>query len=290
MADLHPAWLDRRQFPFASRELDVGPGRMHYVDVGPTSPRSTVLLLHGNPTWSFMYRRVIRSLCNRHRCIAPDWLGFGLSDRPRDWAYCPAEHLDCLRTLVDRLQIDKMILVMHDWGGPIGCWYATENVKRIRGLVIANSWLWPPEEIRLRAFGRIFASRPGSMAITHLNALAHMMPLGTGGRSPLTASTRTHYLKAQTSGRHGSMALAGAFHSARDWLASLWQRRAMLQGLPIAFVWGLMDPAVRPTCLERWLYAYPDAYAVRLDDVGHFVPEEAPDVVARAVKKLIDPL
>ena len=110
-------WIDRDEYPFESHYIQVPAGRMHYVDEGSGQP---VVMVHGNPTWSFLYRKVIKRLQPEYRCIAMDHLGFGLSDKPKDWSYLPAEHSTNLATLIEGLGLKNITLVVQDWGGPIG--------------------------------------------------------------------------------------------------------------------------------------------------------------------------
>ncbi len=104
-------------YPFESRWLTTSVGDVHYVDEGQGSP---IVFLHGNPTWSFLYRRIIVALRHRFRCIAVDYPGFGLSDRPTGYGYTPMEHAAVVGEVVDRLELDGVIVMGHDWGGPIG--------------------------------------------------------------------------------------------------------------------------------------------------------------------------
>src|SRR5688572_3863851 len=129
-----PDWVDRAAYPFRSRYLEVAPGRrVHYVDEGQGD---TLLFVHGTPTWSFEWRHVIRDLSRTHRCIAPDQLGFGLSDRPLDFDYSPEGHARVLRAFVERLGISDITLVVHDFGGPIALPLALEQPSRVRRLVL----------------------------------------------------------------------------------------------------------------------------------------------------------
>src|SRR5688572_10801004 len=112
-----PAWLDRSEYPFTSKWADVRDGRIHYIDEGAGSP---ALFVHGTPTWSFEFRHVIRAAMDSSRCIAPDHLGFGLSERPGDASYTPEAHAARLREFVDVLGLDRSSLVVQDYGGPIG--------------------------------------------------------------------------------------------------------------------------------------------------------------------------
>jgi haloalkane dehalogenase len=133
-----PDWLNRNDYPFTSRYFDAPAGRMHYLDEGSGDP---ILFVHGNPVWSFVYRHLIKSLCGSYRCIAPDHLGFGLSDKPAHWSYLPEEHAKNLELLLESLNLERITLVINDWGGPIGISYAIRHPERVRNLVITNSWL-----------------------------------------------------------------------------------------------------------------------------------------------------
>ena len=151
----------RELYPFDSRWFDSSVGVLHYVDEGEGRP---LLLLHGNPTWSFLYRHLIRELRDGFRCIAVDYPGFGLSERPPGYAYTPAEHARVIGELVDSLQLDGFILMGHDWGGPIGTSLAAARAERIAGLVLGNTWFWPPDR-RGRIFSAAMSSPPMKWAI-----------------------------------------------------------------------------------------------------------------------------
>lgn len=117
-------WIDRNEYPFASHYFQTSAGKLHYVDEGEGPP---IVMLHGNPTWSFLYRNLIKQLSSRYRCIAPDYLGFGLSDKPFDWNYRPEEHAKNLAALIEHLGLKEVTLVVNDWGGPIGMHYAVTH-------------------------------------------------------------------------------------------------------------------------------------------------------------------
>jgi len=110
-------WLDRDEYPFAPHYLTTPAGRLHYIDEGSGRP---IVFVHGNPVWSFLYRNQIKALTSEHRCIAPDHIGFGLSDKPRDWTYLPAQHAANLEQLLEPMDLHDLTLVIGDWGGPIG--------------------------------------------------------------------------------------------------------------------------------------------------------------------------
>jgi len=163
-----PAWLDRSAYPFRPHYFDVGEGRLHYVDEGSGSP---VVLVHGTPTWSFLWRRLIPHLvATGHRVIAPDHLGFGLSDKPRGAGYRPEDHARRLAVLLDALELSDVTLVVHDVGGPIGLSYALDRPERVSRLVILNSWLWPLDDDPVIAKGsRLASGLLGRFLYTWLN-------------------------------------------------------------------------------------------------------------------------
>lgn len=123
---------DPSLFPFESRWLDAPVGRVHYVDEGAGRP---ILFLHGNPTWSFLYRGIVTRLRDRFRCVAVDYPGFGLSVRPAGYGYTPAEHAAVVGELVDALALEDLVVMGQDWGGPIGLAAAVERADRVTGLL-----------------------------------------------------------------------------------------------------------------------------------------------------------
>lgn len=114
---MHEAlWIDRKEYPFKSHFLQLEMGKMHYIDEGSGEP---IVMVHGNPTWSFLYRHLIKGLSKNYRCIAIDNIGFGLSDKPADWSYYPEDHAKNLYLLIEKLDLKGITLIVQDWGGPI---------------------------------------------------------------------------------------------------------------------------------------------------------------------------
>ncbi len=160
-------WIDRTQYPFRPHFLDLPVGRMHYVDEGQGAP---ILFVHGTPTWSFEWRHLISALAPAWRCIAPDHLGFGLSDRPRGFPYTPQAHAANLARFVDALGLDGMTLVVHDYGGPIGLPLCLEQPQRVTHLVIINSWMWSfGGDRRMVRTARLAGSRMGRFLYRYAN-------------------------------------------------------------------------------------------------------------------------
>ncbi len=133
-------WIDRNAYPFNPNYFKLPCGKMHYVDEGKSD--HVVVMVHGNPAWSFYFREIITCLSRSFRCIAPDHIGFGLSDKPFDWDYYPESHSDNFRTFLDQIDTDSITLIVQDWGGPIGLSYAIKYPEKVKSLVIMNTWMW----------------------------------------------------------------------------------------------------------------------------------------------------
>jgi haloalkane dehalogenase len=284
-----PAWLDPALYPFGSRWLDVGPGRMHYLDEGAGRP---VVFVHGAPAWSFLWRGPIRALRDRHRCIAPDLLGFGLSEQPPGFSYHPREHARCLAALLDRLDVRDATLVVHDWGGPIGLSVALDQTDRVRDLVLFNTWLWSVRgNPRGELTGRLFASRLWAWLERRFSlSTRFFLPGVIGERERLTPGVHRHYLEPfrDPRSREPNVVLWREILGASGWLASLWERRASLAARPALVLWGLADPAFRRADLARWREALPQARVEAFPRAGHFVQEEEPEAVVRLLADFLD--
>ncbi len=277
-----PDWIDPSLYPFASRWLEVGPGRMHYLDEGSGRP---VVFVHGGPTWSFLWRDAIRALRDRFRCIAPDLLGFGLSEKPAGFSYRPREHAACVAGLLDHLGVRDATLVVHDWGGPIGLAWALDHPERVRDLAIFNTWLWSVRgSVRGELTGRLFASAPWAwLERRHSFSARVFMPGVMGDRSKLTPGVQRHYLEPfrERSSREANVMLWREILGASDWLASLWARRSAIAARPALICWGLADRAFTRADLARWRELLPHARVEVFERAGHFVQEEEPEAVVR---------
>lgn len=270
-------WLDPAQYPFAPHFFPVEAGCMHYVDAGTGAP---VVMLHGNPTWSFLYRHLIHRLTPDYRCIAPDYLGFGRSDKPDAAVYAPSAQAARVEALITQLGLRDITLVVHDWGGPIGLSYALRHPGNVRRIVVMNSWMWPlDDDAWITLFSRLMGSALGRALTLRYNAFARfVMPLAFADRERLSDDAFRHYLAplATPAGRMGSWMFPRALLGETEWLASLWANRAALTGVPMLIVWGMRDPAFRTRHLRRWIDTFPHAHVHPLPDVGHYVPEEVP--------------
>jgi haloalkane dehalogenase len=282
-------WVDRREYPFASNFFEVDGGRMHYVDEGQGDP---VVFVHGTPTWSFAYRRLIRDLSMKHRCIAPDHIGFGLSSKPAHWSYRPESHARNLASLLDHLNLTHATMVVHDFGGPIGLSYALDNPGRIDSLVLMNTWMWPLGEDKHAHRLDTFASGPlGKLMYTGLNyPTTVLMRSLFAQRQKLTRAVHEQYKKpfAKPAEREGPLGMAKGLSGSGSFFYDLWRRREALSDKPTLILWGMKDEACTPAALDRWKTVFPSAQVETFPECGHFVCEEQPNEVAAAVYLFID--
>lgn len=280
-----PAWLDQSEYPFNSQYLELGMGKLHYIDEGQGEP---IVMVHGNPTWSFLYRHLIKQFSDSHRCIAMDHIGFGLSDKPTNWTYQSEDHAKNLETLIDTLGLQDITLVVQDWGGPIGLSYAINHPSNVRRLIIMNTWLWPVHrDWYYIGFSKFTGGPIGRYLIRRFNFFVNViMPQAYSNRARLTADIHAHYQHplARATDRKGCWVFPGQIIDSSPWLKQLWAQRDKLAHKPILIVWGMKDIAFRPKELRTWAEALPNAQVVELPDVGHFVQEEAVAELELAMK------
>jgi haloalkane dehalogenase len=283
-ADFTP---DPELYPFVSRWFDSTRGRLHYVDEGPTSGHGPpILLCHGNPTWSFLYRDIIISLRDHYRCIAPDYLGFGLSERPSGFGYTIDEHAGVVGEFVDHLNLDGYLTMGQDWGGPISMAVDVERADRVRGIVLGNTWFWPTDTVTTKLFSRVMSSPPMQRAILQRNFFVErLIPAGTARRP--SAAVMAHYRGAQRTPRDraGVARMPREILAARPLLGRLAREvPAKLGAKPALLVWGMKDFAFRPgPTIPRMRAAFPDHVLVELPNAKHFIQEDAPDQIAQAI-------
>jgi haloalkane dehalogenase len=283
-----PEWLDRQEYPFEPHVFITPAGNMHYVDEGTGAP---IVFVHGNPAWSFEFRRLIRELSGTNRCIAPDLIGFGLSDKPTGWSYLPEEQAKNLDGFLESLSLENITMVVGDWGGPVGLSYAINHPEKVKNLVITNTWLWSVRsDWYFQAFSTFMGGPLGRWLIRNHNFFAGILMRSLfGDKSRLTPKIHEQYLMplSKPEERKGCWVFPGQIIGSSDWLQSLWDKHAVLEGKEVLIAWGMKDIGFREKELKTWVNAFPRAKVVRFDDAGHFIAEEKPDELIREIKRLI---
>ena len=263
---------------------------MHFIDEGAGEP---IVFLHGNPTWSFEFRHLVRDLRSRFRCIAPDHIGFGLSSRSHQPAdYRPEAHADAVAALLDHLDVQDLTLYLVDWGGPIGLDFARKHPDRVKRIVITNTWCWPvARDPHYIMFSFFMSSWLGQYLIKRRNFFVNkVLPMAVAQKDALTPDVMTHYRNAQPTpeARSACAAFPGHIVGATDWLRSIWDDRAAFTGKPALIFWGFKDIAFREKELSRWKAELTDFEAHEFKDCGHFLAEEAPERMLPALHAFME--
>ena len=274
MEDL--SWLDRNEYPFRSRFVGTPEGNVHYLDEGEGE---VLLFLHGNPTWSFMYRELFRHFSsNGFRCLAVDYLGFGLSDKPEGIEYVTQLHTRHITQLIEELQLENITIVIHDWGGPIGMSYAVDHPENVKRLIVLNTWFWSLKgKLAAELYTLVLGGPVGRFLCRQFNAFPRfIMPLAFGRRE-MAPHIHQHYTKPFPSPgtRDGQWMFVRAVTGESEWLDSIWAKREGLRNKPMLILWALDDPVFKLDHLEQWQKAFPDHRLETFPRVGHFIAEEA---------------
>jgi cis-3-alkyl-4-acyloxetan-2-one decarboxylase len=278
----------KREYPFAGKFLDLDGFNYHYLDEGSGA---AVVMLHGNPSWSFYYRNLVLALRDRYRCIVPDHIGCGLSDKPGDdrYEYTLARRVDDLERLLEKLEIrENITLVLHDWGGMIGMAYAVRHPERIKRLVILNTGAFhlpksKPFPLGLRICRDTFI---GSLLVRGLNAFSVGAAYVGCKRNPMSAELRTLYQLPYDSWQNRIATLRfvqdiplSPGDRAYDLVGSVGDGIGQFNKLPLLLCWGELDFVFDRHFLAQWEHRFPGAEIHRFPDCGHYILEDAKDEV-----------
>jgi haloalkane dehalogenase len=268
-------WIDRKEFPFKSFFLPLQIGEMHYIDEGRGEP---IVMIHGNPTWSFLYRHLIKGLSKDYRCIAMDHIGFGLSDKPWNWSYYPEDHAKNLNQFIEKLHLKDITLVVQDWGGPIGLSYAISSPDNVKRLIIMNTWMWSVKgDPHYERFSKFMGGPVGRFLIKRFNFFVRVfMKKAMGDPAKLSGPVHQHYFKAleKPDERKGCWTFPKRIIDSSEWLDSLWSQRDRIKDKPALILWGMKDVAFREQELNKWSSLFTNCKVIRYGDTGHFVQEE----------------
>jgi pimeloyl-ACP methyl ester carboxylesterase len=282
-------------YPFVPHYRAVNGVRIHFADEGCGEP---VVLLHGDPTWGYLYRHFIPPLARRRRCIVPDHMGMGKSETPdAPRPYRLSHHIANLEALVLALDLRDITLVLHDWGGPVGLGVAIRHPDRIKRLVLMNTWAsapWPGGP--LPRLLEVIRSERGERFVLERNGYLEPALMGTTYHTErLTAAVMNAY--------------RAPFPTSQSRLALLcWSRDipvmetdpsypemkrieeglSMFSAIPILLVWGMQDPVLPPQILGWWRARYPHAATREIRDASHFLQEDAPDRIVGWLEQFLE--
>lgn len=279
----NPPWLDRSLFPFTSRSLKIDGHVLHYIDEG-TGP--TLLLLHGNPTWSFLYRHLVRQLAPHFRCIALDYPGFGLSTARPGYGFTPREHSQLVERLVEQLELRELRIMVQEWGGPIGLGFAGRRPELVHSLILGNTFAWSAQgSTGLTGFSKLFGSRLARWFIMRYNALARwLIPAGINRK--LTTAELAAYLGPfpTPTSRLPTWVFPREIIGSQAYLTKVEAGLAKLRAKPALVVWGEADGAFRQPDRLRLQQYFPNHRVCLLPQAKHFIQENAPDDICAAIR------
>ena len=276
------AW--KKHYPFEGKFIDINGNKLHYLDEGQGHP---VIMLHGNPTWSFFYRNVVLGLKENYRCIVPDHIGCGLSDKPQDFEYTLENHISNVLTLIKELKIEKFSLVVHDWGGAIGMGVATAMPDKVKSMTIMNTAAFKSLDIPF-TIGLCKLPVIGEPMVRAFNAFAWPATF-MAVEKKLDSSIKEGYLYPYNNYQN-RIATAQfvqdiPLHKGHRSWSKLDSIENGLKNVkcPKLFIWGAKDFCFNMKFLKRWKDFFPDEKYIVYEDAGHYVLEDEKENCIREI-------
>src|SRR3954469_8846035 len=280
-----PDWVDAELYPFEDHWVEIDGSTVHYVDEGEGPP---LLMLHGNPTWSFTWREVIKGVRDRYRCIAPDYPGFGLSAGAPGYAFRPQDHARVVERLVETLDLRGATLLMQDWGGPIGFAAAARAPERFTRFAIGNTWAWPMNKSpTAQVFSRFLGGPIGGYLIKRRNFFVEqIIPAGTKLTGP-DERVMEHYRRPfpTPASRVPMHVFPRAIIGETEWLKEVERGLTSLDDKPALILWPTKDQAFGDKERERWERTFTDHRTTTLEGAGHYIGEDAPQEIVAALRQ-----
>lgn len=281
-----PDWVADELLPFPSHWVDLNGHGVHYLDEGPRDGR-TLLMLHSNPSWSFLYAGLItrlRAQLPELRCVALDYPGFGLSAAPEDYGFTLAEHSATVRAFVSALDLSDVVLVAHDWGGPIGVG-ALADTGRLGGLVLADTKLYADRSLVARMFAGALGGRFGRRLIVEKNTyVRRMVPAAFASRKVTEAEQAMFAGPFPTpESRIPVWVSPRELRTGREFLNRVEALVPTVRDVPALILWAGKDMAVRSRDLRRLQSDLPQASVVHLPKTGHYLWLENPEDASTAI-------
>jgi haloalkane dehalogenase len=281
----------KKLYPFRSHFLDLHGLKYHYLDEGQGQP---LVMLHGNPTWSFYYRNLVLGLRDKYRVVVPDHMGCGLSDKPQQYNYRLAQHIDNLEILLEKLQLKNITLVLHDWGGPIGMGWAVRHPESVKRFVIFNTaaFLMPQIHILLKICRLPLL---GALTIRGFNAFAGLATiLACKKKEKMIPKVRAGYLAPYNNyaNRIANLRFVQDIPMTADdasypLLQSIEQGLEKFKNHPMLIAWGDKDFVFTRDFLQRWQEFFPQAQVKEFLDAGHYVVEDAGEEILPLMKDFL---
>lgn len=283
-------------YPFQNNFLEINGLQYHYLDEGQGDP---VVMVHGNPSWSFYYRNLAKALRGSYRVIVPDHIGCGLSEKPlaADYSYTFKQRVDDLEALLEHLDVrERITLVVHDWGGMIGMAYACRHPERIARLVILNTAAFhlPAGKSFPLALRLCRDTAVGAFLVQKLNMFALIAARVGCKRNPMSEALRGAYCAPYdtTSNRIATLRFIQDIpltpeDSGYDLVSEVEAGLERFVDVPMTICWGMKDFVFDKHFLKEWQRRFPDAEVHSFADCGHYILEDASDEVIPIIEKFL---
>ncbi|GFO53722.1 alpha/beta hydrolase [Geomonas sp. Red276] len=283
-------------YPFTGKTLDLSGLSYHYLDEGTGAP---VVMVHGNPSWSFYYRNLVLALRDRYRCIVPDHIGCGFSDKPGDdrYDYTLSRRVDDLEKLIDHLKLTgKITLIVHDWGGMIGMAYASRHPERIGRLVILNTAAFHlPKEKKFPLGLKICRDTLlGTLLVRGFNAFSAGASIVGCKKNPMSAELQAAYRAPYDSWQNRIATLRFVQDiplqpGDRNYalVSEVAEGLVRFADLPMAIFWGELDFVFDKSFLKEWIRRFPKAKVTSYADAGHYILEDMKEEVVPLIVKFL---
>lgn len=278
-----PGWLSETLFPFESRHIEINGHHIHYIDEGKGP---VLLFLHGNPAWSFLFRKVIPLLRGQFRCVSLDYPGFGLSIPAAGYDFLPESHSHVVEAFIAQMGIQKLTPVVSDWGGPIGLNLAVNRPELIQSLIIGNTFAWPvDDDFHFIWFSHFFGGHLGKFLIRRFNMFVNsLIPLGIR-KAKLSTAEMAAYRNPfpDADSRLPTHIFPREIIGSTNFLRALSGRLFLLTDKEVLFLWAGKDIAFREKELRRFEDIFARHETVKLPAAGHFLWEDEPEQIAERI-------
>lgn len=274
-------------FAVEHRFLDLDGARIHYIDEGAGE---TLLLLHGNPSWCFLYRKIIAGLRRDFRCIALDFPGYGMSEAGAGYGYTPPEHSAVLERFVERLGLDDLTIMVQDWGGPIGLGFAGRRPELVRCLIIGNTFAWPLDgERRIRIFSWVMGGPIGRSLTSAFNFVPRFF-FRRGLAQRHAPEVLAMYMAPwrNPARRVAAIIAPRQLVAASPFLRLVESNLSRIADRPTLIVWGMKDFAFRDAERSRFERIFVNHKTALLADASHFLQEDAGEQIAALIRAFRD--
>jgi pimeloyl-ACP methyl ester carboxylesterase len=275
------------EYPFQSHFMPIEKNQLHYIDEGAGE---VILMLHGNPTWSFFYRNLAKHFSKTHRVIVPDHMGCGLSDKPQVYEYTLKHHVENICLLVEKLNLKNITLVVHDWGGAIGMGLATKHPELIKKMVVMNTAAFRSIEIPARI--NILRNPVGEWFIRRFNGFAGPATF-MATKKGLNAVVKKGFILPYDN--FESRIATAKFvqdipmnesHPTYNTLKDIEEKLTTIKA-PVLLLWGEKDFCFTMSFQKKWLEYFPNARAVTYPDAGHYLIEDEREAVISEMEKFL---